>query len=348
MIEVYTLDNEAWDRVVKSFSEYDVYYLSGYVKAFEKNGDGIAQLIYIYNDTTKAMNVVFKRDISDDKRLAMEISQGQYYDFTTPYGYGGFLIEGEDIKSLMEEYKSYCKKSGIVCEFVRFHPLLSNWEKLEEEFEVLPLGNTVYVDTSEKDIIWDNITSKNRNMIRKARKSGLHVYWGRNPSIIKPFKQIYNQTMIKDNASDYYFFGDDFYESILEDLKYNSMWFYAEKDGEIAAISIFMFCNGRMHYHLSASQSKFQMLAPTNLLLYEAALWACENGYKELHLGGGVGAGQDSLYKFKKAFNRKEDKKFCIGRNIYDNEMYEKLIAIRKKTDNNFDADNSYFPLYRS
>ena len=76
-------------------------------------------------------------------------------------------------------------------------------------------------------------------------------------------------------------------------------------DGEIAAISIFMFCNERMHYHLSASQKKYQSLAPSNILLYEAALWAANNGYKTLHLGGGVGAEHDGLYKFKKLSTEK-------------------------------------------
>ncbi len=70
------------------------------------------------------------------------------------------------------------------------------------------LGKTVYMDTSDEDTIWKNITSKNRNVIRKARKSGLHVYWGRSPEIIQPFIKIYNETMEKDNADDYYYFPE--------------------------------------------------------------------------------------------------------------------------------------------
>lgn len=35
-----------WDEVVRSFAEYDVYYLSGYVRAFEIHGDGVPQLLY--------------------------------------------------------------------------------------------------------------------------------------------------------------------------------------------------------------------------------------------------------------------------------------------------------------
>jgi len=38
---------------------------------------------------------------------------------------------------------------------------------------------------------------------------------------------MYNETMDNDGASGYYYFKKDFYNSILEDLKYNSLIFYA-------------------------------------------------------------------------------------------------------------------------
>lgn len=41
MLTVYTIEQaEAWDDLVRTFSNYDVYYLSGYVKAFQLHGDG--------------------------------------------------------------------------------------------------------------------------------------------------------------------------------------------------------------------------------------------------------------------------------------------------------------------
>jgi len=39
-------------------------------------------------------------------------------------------------------------------------------------------------------------------------------------------------------------------------------------------------------------------------LLYEAACWGIENGYKTFHLGGGLGSREDSLYQFKKDLTR--------------------------------------------
>ncbi len=351
MIKTYFLDEcEKWDEVVRSFQNHDPYYLSGYVKAFEINGDGKAMLIYFEDSSTpqtRAINVVMLRDISDFEPHSKHLEKGELFDITTPYGYGGFIVEGENRSQLNEEYENFCNSKNIVSEFVRFHPMLKNADSLGSMYEVIPLGNTVFMDTSREDIIWQNLTSKNRNMIRKAQKEGLEVYWCRDPKIIEPFMEIYNATMDKDSATDYYYFKQDFYNSILEDLKHNALWFYALKDGEIAAISIFLFENKQMHYHLSASRREFSSLAPTNLLLFEAAVWASKNGFETLHLGGGVGSGEDSLYKFKKAFNRYDDAQFCIGKKIFDKVAYEKLTNLRS-IEPDFNTDSCFFPLYRT
>lgn len=348
MIRTFTLsETEKWDEIVSSFTEHDIYYLSGYSKAFEINGDGKATLIYFENDTTRAINVVMMRDLSKFSPFSGKLEENLLFDMATPYGYGGFLVEGKDIDSLKKEYEEFCKTHHVVSEFVRFHPLLENWKGLECLYDEIHLGNTVYIDTSSKEIIWKNIASRIRTKIRKAQREGVKVYWCRTPEIIEPFMDIYKATMDRDNAEAYYYFDKEFYESIIEDLKDNVLWFYSVINGEIAAMTIFLFCNGQMHYHLSASNSKFQNMSATNLLIYEAAVWACHNGYRTLHIGGGVGAGHDGLYQFKKGFNRGDDSEFYIGQKIFDEDIYKQLIDLRLKGDKAFSYETSYFPKYR-
>ncbi len=51
-LKVYSLAQwEQWEIVVRSFKEYDVYYLPGYVKAFQENGDGEALLVHCRGST---------------------------------------------------------------------------------------------------------------------------------------------------------------------------------------------------------------------------------------------------------------------------------------------------------
>lgn len=198
------------------------------------------------------------------------------------------------------------------------------------------------MDLNSPEDIWNNIISKNRNMIRKAIKNDVVIYNGRFPEIFERFRKIYNGTMDKDNADEYYYFAPEFYQSVLVDLPQNAQVFWAEKDRQVIAASIMLATNGRMNYHLSGSLREFSSLAPSNLLLYQAALWGCANGYRTLYLGGGVGSKEDSLFKFKRAFYKGNLNHFYIGKRIYDQVKYYELLGMRADIEN-----LGFFPRYR-
>lgn len=343
MIKLIDLNHSTeWDEIVRSFTEYDVYYLSGYVKAFYIHGDGDPFLLYYMGEDFRAIYVYMRRRTAIDG----------IYDTITPYGYGGVLFEGDTnegrLKEFWEEYIGIMKHESIVDNFVRFHPVLSNALPMTKISSVIDLGKTIALDLTSPEVIWDNIIGKNRNMIRKAEKNGVEICHGKDLSLFKDFKRIYNATMDKDHAEEYYYFEDTFYESIHRDLHENFEMFYAVYNGQIIAMSIMLFANKQMHYHLSGSVLEYRNLAPSNLLLYKAALWGCEQGFKTLHLGGGVGSGEDSLYKFKAAFNKNSDYQFSIGKQIFDQKKYDDLVRMRKESDPSFNDESQFFPLYRA
>ena len=227
---------------------------------------------------------------------------------------------------------------------MRLHPIICNFNNIAPAYEVVRLGNTVSMDLSSLDDIWDNLTSKNRNVIRKAEKSGVKIGQGNSEDLYDAFRVIYNGTMDRDNADRYYYFGKEFYCALRDGLKDNSAVFYAKNaDGKIIAASIILFCNDKMSYHLSGSVAEYRNIAPTNLLLYKAALWGCHNGYKTFHLGGGVGAHEDNLFKFKRAFYKGELSEFYIGKKIFDCTKYNELLMLRPDRE-----QSGFFPEYRS
>lgn len=343
MIKLIDLDHSAeWDETVKSFAEWDVYYLSGYVKAFHIHGDGDPFLLYYDENGLRAIYVYMRR----------ETALSGLYDSVTPYGYGGVLFEGdtsdENRKAFWDAYVQKMHEENIADNFVRYHPVLRNAEPMKAVSNVIDLGKTIAFDLVTPEVIWENIISKNRNMIRKAEKNNVVIEHGKGMDLFEKFIEIYNSTMDKDHAEEYYYFKRPFYESIHNDLHDHYEMFYAMLNGEIIAMSIMLFGNKQMHYHLSGSKIEYRNLAPSNLLLYQAALWGCERGFKTFHLGGGVGSGEDNLYKFKAAFNKMSDFQFSIGKQIFDKEKYDELVKIRRESDPNFDGTSNYFPLYRA
>lgn len=343
MIQLFSLNEAAqWDSIVRSFTECDVYYLSGYVKAFQVHGDGDPFLFYYEGDGLKAIYVYMRRPTAIEG----------VYDSVTPYGYGGVLFEGDTsethLQAFWKDYLTMMNEEHIVDNFVRYHPVLKNAEPMKSISKVIDLGKTIAFDLTSPEVIWENIISKNRNMIRKAEKNGIEIKHGKDLALFEDFRRIYNATMEKDNAEEYYFFGEKFYESIHKDLRDNYEMFYAVYKGQIIAMSIMLFANKQMHYHLSGSMMEYRNLAPSNLLLYKAAVWGCEQGYKTFHLGGGVGSGEDNLYKFKAAFNKNSDYQFSIGKQIFNEETYSKLVEMRKTSNPSFDETSNFFPLYRA
>ena len=334
--------SEEWDKIVQSLKEHDVYYFSGYVKAFHTHGDGDPYLLYYEAEGLRAIYVYMRRE------TALE----GVYDSVTPYGYGGVLFEGNmsdsNLKAFWKAYVDKMKEEGIVDNFVRYHPVLANAVPMKQISTVIDMGKTIAFDLASPEVIWENIISKNRNMIRKAEKNGITIEHGKGMDLLDQFTAIYNATMDKDHAEEYYYFKRPFYESIDGDLKDNYEMFYAMYEGKPIAMSIMIFANGRLNYHLSGSDIQYRNLAPSNLLLYKAALWGYEQGCKTFHLGGGVGSGEDNLYKFKAAFNKNSDYQFSIGKEVFDQEKYDELVALRAKEDPDFNPESKFFPLYRS
>jgi len=347
---VITFDEkDQWNRIVKRFHQFDVYYLHEYVSAFVVHGDGVPLLFYYKDEHIEAMNVVMKRDISTDTRFTNKIPSESFYDFITPYGYGGFLIEGtpsnESITELFNQYHSYCLNNGVISEFVRFHPVLNNSEVVKDFYELLPIGRTVMMDLSSPDVIWNNLASDKKKKIRKAQKTGVEIYSGNAVQLIDEFIQMYKETMQKNNASNYYYFNKDFFRRILEDLKDHCTIFYAVLDGKKIAMAIYFHINERINCFLSASDVAYDSLAPTNLIMVEAALWGSQNHYKTLHMGGGLGGKEDRLFNYKIGFNKDSTTQFIVGSKIYNEAIYNELVTIR-----NFERDNQpsfFFPLYR-
>ena len=51
---------------------------------------------------------------------------------------------------------------------------------------------------------------------------------------------------------------------------------------------------------------------------------------------------EDGLYSFKKAFYRGEPKTYCIGKKIFNEEIYKRLLELSDDI-----QDHTYFPEYR-
>lgn len=338
----------AWNTCVKSFQNWDIYYLNEYAYSFMLHGDGEPLLIYYEDKTSRFCYVVMKRDISNFEKFKGYLSPNAWYDLETPYGYGGPLsdtsISDASQKQFETELYQYCHDNHIVSQFVRFHPLLLNHQLLSHVIETRYLRDTIYMDTTTPDLILNNMDSKNRNMVRKAKKNNVTII-KKDITEFQDFIPMYDETMKKNHADEYYTFPITYFNS-LKQLKNNACIFYALYENKPISGSIMFFNEKYMHYHLSGSHNEYRKYSPGNLLLYEAACWASKKGIKKFHLGGGM-LPDDTLFGFKKQFNKNGRSPFVVGRTIFDKKTYHELVMLRKKLDSDFDENNDFMIQYR-
>jgi len=272
----------------------------------------------------------------------------KYYDLTTPYGYGGPLIvtKAKDkingsLKEFFAEYENFALKNDYISEFIRFHPLLGNWEFFNKFFDVKYSNDVVIVDLSkELNEIWENIKKGHKYNIKKSMREGceVEITTDVSPKKIENFIEIYYLTMNKNKAPKKYYFSKEFISDhfnllnvILIEVKYKN---------EVIGTSIFICGDKMIHYHLSGATYDFKGLYPSDITLWEAIKWAKKNGFKYLHLGGGLGR-NDSLFEFKRSFS-KIASPFYIGRKIFNMEIYQRLLILNPES-----SSSDYFPAYR-
>lgn len=350
MLEIISYkEKEKWNNIVKSFSNWDVYFLCEYSVSFMIHGDGVPQLFYYKDKKMRMCYAMMLNDLVDNEVYNGVLEKGQYYDLTTPYGYGGPIADGEinsaSAEIFMVEMISYCKQHNIVSQFFRFCPWLSNHMVLNGLCDERFLKNTIYMDTTEESCIFLNMDTKNRNMVRKARKCEVTITQDSGEGLER-FISIYNETMERDEAEQYYFFSNDYYKHIIENMSDNVRFFYAEREGEVISAAIVLYGNHYAHYHLSGMCTDARGFGSMNLLLYEVACWAAHKGLNLFHLGGGVKP-EDSLFQFKKQFNKQERLEFWIGSNIFIQKKYDELIKIRKKMNPEWNDKNQFLIKYR-
>lgn len=323
MYDLLNCNSDNWDIILNKMPNNikDIYYTSEYYKMHESNGDGKSYLFHYYDNKGNIGLYPFMLNKIEGYELNHD-----YYDIETAYGYGGPItncFEKNFLKEFEENFINYCRLNYIVAEFIRFHPLINNEKIFRNDMQVIHNRSTVYIDlTKGIDAIWKvDIKSKNRNVIRRAKKHGLYV---EESDEYKTFKYIYDKTMSKVDANDYFYFDEIYYDSIKENN--NCVLLNVKRENKVIASAIFMGYGDYFHYHLAGSLREELKYSPNNLMLWEAIKYAVNKGYKKMHFGGGLtNSLEDNLFKFKSSFS-KEYTDFYIGKRIHDNKVYSYLI----------------------
>ena len=317
----------------------DIYFDKDYASLYADECDQVLEFNFQQDDKVLRSILIAKPIVKIGNN---EITDG-FYDASSPYGYNGITTNSNDqnfLDQAFETFKSFCAEKKVIATFFRFHPFFD--ANIFTPFlgfytQECPV---VYIDLSkDKEARWVEYSAKTRNILRKCYKQLIVE----ESNSIDTFLPLYYETMQKNQASNFYYFGKEYFEALIKIPEVKL--FNVKKEDEIISAGFFFYSEDFVHYHLSANSVEFRKFNGNYMLLEHAADLGIQQKCKNFLLGGGrTSSLEDGLLRFKAKFSpSKLD--FFIGGMVCNDNIYKKY---NEKWNMQFpERNDKYFLKYR-
>jgi hypothetical protein len=345
---VRAADGAAWGAALAQAVQHDFHHLAGYHRLAEHKGEGEA-LLFAYRERGYLIALpLLVRPVDDGDPAGLR-------DATSVYGYAGPVASHARIpRRIVEAFQAALRdelaRRRVISVFSRLHPLIPQQHLLEGLGETRLSGLTVSIDlTLPLEEQWAGYSKVTRRLIRRAQEAGIICVHDRELTCLGEWAAIYRETMERVGASSSYDFDEADFELLAAELGPVLQLFVAFVDGRATAAGLFTICDGIVQAHLGGSRMEHADLSPTRLVDDTARRWAFEAGARVLHLGGGVGGREDSLFRYKAGFSDRRHR-FTTWRWVVDAAAYRELCELRVRgngRDAACDGGEAFFPCYR-
>ncbi len=326
--------SEQWDEYLLGRGLVDIYLRQGYLAASCLLDPGEPKLLsYEAPGGGVVLPLILRAIPSTDLR-----------DAVSPYGYGGPVGFGYEPPwdAFHQAYDEWCTAYQVVTSFFRFHPLYGNHVHSSASMRSERLAGTVgWRIVSGRDLL-AGMHKEHRRTIRIAQSAGLRaIQLPIDRSNVSRFRALYEKTMARVDANEYYMFHDQYWDFLSDQLSPQVLLLEAiTREGALAAAALCFVTPPWMHYHLGASADFGRPLGATTWLLWMAGCLGQDQGIEVFHLGGGRGGDEDSLLRFKLRFDPVGRLDAAIGKQVHDPGRYLELSGSS--------STDGFFPRYRA
>ncbi len=234
-----------------------------------------------------------------------------HMDAVSPYGYPGPVASPAGradpafLGASLAALRAGLRGLGACSLFLRTHPLLDPLPAYLPGPDITQSTSpTVAVDlTLPTEKLWSGTRRGHQSTINKCQRLGqvatIVAYAEGLPHLLP----IYAATLARTAADQQYHFDTTYFEGLGRLAANLHIALVRVESGEVAAACLLFECDGIVQAHLGGTDSQFIRQSPFSLLLHHVRLWAKARGNRVLHLGGGVGGGDDAVMRFKTGFS---------------------------------------------
>jgi hypothetical protein len=326
-----------WSRVLERV-EHQVYHLPEYV-TFDAELCAGRPLAFVYEEPGGVWLLpLIVRWVPGTDRI----------DAVSPYGYPGPVSDRRDEafwERALAALLGTLAEQGVVSLFVRLDPLVDvPYRALQTVGTLVTHGPTVSIDLRlSYEAWWLQLRKYNRRTIRQALRNGWECVvddW----SYLDDFLAVYDETMTRKGAAPAYRLERDYFERLRAALGDRAHLMLLLADGQLIDGNVMLSTGTVLQAHLAGTRTRYLPHA-SRLFFHEAFRWAQLQGFEVLHLGGGVGAKEDSVLRFKQGFSLQQHP-FRSLRVVVDPGCYRRLTLMRP-VGSVVDDGTGFFPSYR-
>lgn len=273
-------------------------------------------------------------------------------DATTPYGYGGPFTWGDGPREhagFWSAYAAWCAGEGVVTTFARLSLFEDQLAPIPDGVEVRAPNIAVPLEGGE-DALWRGYDTRVRRWIRVAEGAGLRVQADPTGQRLDGFLAVYDHTMRRHDADDWYFFPRAFFEQLLERLPGHCLYFHTLRGEQVVSSDLVLCSAESVYYFLGGTLTDAFPLGANYLLKHTIARWALEHGKRRYVLGGGY-TPCDGVFRYKRGWARHGELPFRVACLEHDRgaaaELRERREAFAARAGAPWAPHPGFFPAYR-
>lgn len=322
------MKSDNWNEFVKSCADSKVYHLCQWGTLLEEVHKH--KLVYLQKDKGIFPLVYIKSVIFGNRLVSLPFAD-----------YGGPCTQDEETaEELISECQERAQRLGVGfievrCPDARYFETFKKYGFVKRDDYltfVLRLDGKI-------EELWKNVGEKNRNMVRKAERSGVHIVEATNEADLKAFYALYQRTMKRlGSPPQPYKFFDKMWNLLYPQ---NLIMPLAKSNDKYIAGGLFFLHNCVIHHAYGCSLREYLNLAPNDLIQWYVIKWGNERGFTHLDFGrtredegtvlfkrrwGGELASLPYFYKFyKKEINSRQEIQYRWMSRLWSKYMPESI-----------------------
>lgn len=280
-----------------------------------------------------------------------------YTDFSSPYGYSGPVISGNADNDFLifawAAVEDYFKSVHTVSCFLRV-----GFDRNMTAFpgEMHPTLQNIRGRILAEDMQWHSFEHKVRKNVNRALREGLSckIVSGDklNDTELSDFYRIYQDTMVRNNAQESYFYTMDTFANFVAHCAGQCLFSVVYDRDTAVSVEMVLISEDSYFSFLGGTLAGYFDKRPNDLLKYELINHARNAGMKYFVLGGGYGS-SDGIFRYKKGFFPNDVVDYYSGRWIVLPQKYAQFTdLVRLKYESEYAVNEEFnakdfFPAYR-